>query len=101
MGVGGGALGDWASCGLEGDEAVLAGEEDEEAASSQSSGVGDVGDLDLLGLLEGEIESFLMDLSRPGFQLEVLAGWSLKKSCLAVCWYWWALMVVKVVYEAM
>ena len=68
MGVGGGALGDWASCGLEGDEAVLVGEEDEEAASSQSSGVGDVGGLDLLGLLEGEIESFLMEVLRPAFQ---------------------------------
>ena len=50
MGVGGGALGGWASCGLEGDEAVLVGEEDEEAASSQSSGVGDVGGFRLAGL---------------------------------------------------
>lgn len=67
MGVGGGALGGWLSCRLEGDDAVLVGEEDEEAASSQSSGVGDFGALDLLSLLEGEIESFLMDVSRPGF----------------------------------
>lgn len=62
MGVGGGALGGWASCGVEGDEALLVVEEDEDAASSQSSGVGDIGGLDLPALLEGEIESFLMEL---------------------------------------
>ena len=67
MGVGGGALGVWVSCGVDGDEAVLVVEEDEEAASSQSSGVEDVGGLDLLGLLEGEIESFLMEVLRPWF----------------------------------
>ena len=67
MGVGGGALGGWVSCGVEGGEAVLVVEEDEEATSSQSSGVEDIGGLDLLELLEGEIESFLMEVSRPGF----------------------------------
>ena len=96
MGVGGGALGGWSSCGLEGDETVLVGEEDEEAASSQSSGVADVGGLDLLGLLEGEIDSFLMDLSRPGFHLVGMAGRSLVKHYLGVCWYWGSLIVEKV-----
>ena len=67
IGVGGGAFGCWVSCGVEGDEASLVVEEDEEAASSQSSGVGDVGGLDLLALLGGEIESFLKEVSRPGF----------------------------------
>ena len=67
MGVGGGALGSWVSCGVEGDDAVLVAEEDEEATSSQSSGVEDFGGLELLGLLEGEIESFLMEASRSGF----------------------------------
>ena len=67
MGVGGGAFGCWVSCGVEGGEASLVVEEDEEAASSQSSGVGEVGGLDLLAVLEGEIESFLMEVSRPGF----------------------------------
>ena len=46
---------------------MLVVEEDEEASSSQSSGVADFGGLDLLGLLEGESGSFLMELSRPGF----------------------------------
>ena len=67
MGVGGGAFGCWVSCGVDGGEALLVVEEDEEATSSQSSGVGDDGGLDLPGLLEGEMESFLMEVSRPGF----------------------------------
>ena len=67
MGVGGGALGGCVSCGVEGGDGVLVVEEDEEASSSQSLGVEDFGGLELLGLLEGEIESFLMELSRPGF----------------------------------
>lgn len=96
MGVGGGALGGWSSCGLEGDEAVLVGEEDEVAASSQSSGVGEIGGLDLLGLLEGEIESFLMDVSRPGFQLEGMAGRPLETYYLVVCWCWGSLIVEKI-----
>ncbi len=65
MGVGGGALGGWVSSGVEGDEAVLVVEEDEEATSSQSSGVEGFGGLDFPGLLEGEIESLLMEVSRP------------------------------------